>query len=206
MTTTKPEDLRKAYKKEKDPHVVKRMAAVNMVCVHGDSIQDTADSLMQCPNRVSCRARRFEEGAALAPFGTSLEAAGPPKAGAKKTAKAGAGAGSTITPRAQARHTGKTRHQVPHHQRQEDNARDGPDCQDGPPHPRQQNRYRQDKEVVAQQRRILCLERDMYWCDDQGGSKPFEKFQAGDYTCSLLVVTKKLKFQHTVLRLIGKNN
>ena len=35
MATTKPEDIRKAYKKEKDPKVKVRMAAVNMVCMRG---------------------------------------------------------------------------------------------------------------------------------------------------------------------------
>ena len=47
MPTTNPKDLKKAYKKEKDPRVIKRMAVVNMVCIHGDGIKDTADRLMQ---------------------------------------------------------------------------------------------------------------------------------------------------------------
>ncbi len=53
MPVAKPEGFRKAYKKERDPKVVKRMAAVNMVCMNSQSIQHTADSLMQCPNWVS---------------------------------------------------------------------------------------------------------------------------------------------------------
>ena len=62
MATTTPEDLKKAYRKEKDPRVIKRMAAVNMVCVCGDSIHETADRLMQCPNWVSMWVERFREG------------------------------------------------------------------------------------------------------------------------------------------------
>ncbi len=62
MPAAKPEDLRKAYKKERDPKVVKRMAAVNMVCMNNESIQHVADSLMQCPNWVSFWVERFREG------------------------------------------------------------------------------------------------------------------------------------------------
>lgn len=61
MIKTTSEDLRKACKKEKNPKVVKRMTAVNMVCMHGDSIRHTADSLMQCQNWVSFWVKRFEE-------------------------------------------------------------------------------------------------------------------------------------------------
>jgi len=61
MAETKPEDLKKAYKSEKDPRVRARMVAVNAVCVKTD-IGKTADCLMQCPDRVSHRVRRFEEG------------------------------------------------------------------------------------------------------------------------------------------------
>ena len=61
MSSVKPEDLKKAYKKERDPRVIKRMAAVNMVCMNNDTIQETADRLMQCPNWVSW-VKRFEEG------------------------------------------------------------------------------------------------------------------------------------------------
>lgn len=62
MPAVTPEDLRKACKKEKDPRVVKRMVAVNMTCNHGQSHQETADMLMQCPNWVSFWVKRFEEG------------------------------------------------------------------------------------------------------------------------------------------------
>ena len=62
MATTKPEDLREAYRKEKDLRMTKMIVAVNMGCVNNESIQHTADSLMQCPNWLSCWARRFEEG------------------------------------------------------------------------------------------------------------------------------------------------
>jgi len=61
MEATDPKDLREAYKHEKDPRIRARMVAVNSVCVKMD-VGKTADCLMQCPNRVSHRARRFEEG------------------------------------------------------------------------------------------------------------------------------------------------
>ena len=67
MKTATPEDLRQAYKKERDPRVARRMAAVNMVCVNNESIQHTADSLMQCPNLASGRVKRFREGGIGAP-------------------------------------------------------------------------------------------------------------------------------------------
>ena len=62
MTVIKPEDLKKAYKKEKNLKISRRMAAVNMVCVYGKSMQETADYLMQCPNWVDMWVRRFKEG------------------------------------------------------------------------------------------------------------------------------------------------
>jgi len=46
MAETKPEDLRKAYRREKDPRVVKRMVAVNSVCMEKMDIGKTADLLM----------------------------------------------------------------------------------------------------------------------------------------------------------------
>jgi len=61
MEETDPEDLRKAYRKERDPGVRARMVAVNSVCVKMD-VGKTADLLMQCPDRVSHRARRSGEG------------------------------------------------------------------------------------------------------------------------------------------------
>jgi len=62
MTETKPEELKEAYKKERDPRVRARMAAVNAVCILDYSISDTAELLMQSPDRVTHWARRFEEG------------------------------------------------------------------------------------------------------------------------------------------------
>jgi len=62
MEETDSEDLRKVYRKEKDPRVMKRMAAVNAVCVLDYRISDAAELLMQCPNWVSHWMRRFEEG------------------------------------------------------------------------------------------------------------------------------------------------
>jgi len=61
MTETKPEEL-EAYKKERDPRVRARMAAVNAVCILDYSISDTAELLMQSPDRVTHRARRSGEG------------------------------------------------------------------------------------------------------------------------------------------------
>ena len=61
IPTTTPKDLRNAYKKEKDPRVRARMAAVNRVCMNNDSIQKTADSLMQSPNWVSFWVECFED-------------------------------------------------------------------------------------------------------------------------------------------------
>ncbi len=61
MPTVKSEDLKKAYKREKNPRVKIRMAAVNMVCMNNESIQHVADSLMQCPNWVSFWVERFKE-------------------------------------------------------------------------------------------------------------------------------------------------
>ena len=40
MSAVKPEDLKKAYKKEKDPRVKIRMAAVNLVCINNDNIKN----------------------------------------------------------------------------------------------------------------------------------------------------------------------
>jgi len=57
MAETKPEDLKKAYRKERDSGVRARMAAVNAVCVKKVDVGKTADCLMQCPDRVSHWAR-----------------------------------------------------------------------------------------------------------------------------------------------------
>lgn len=55
MASITPEDLKKVYRKEKDPKVRARMAAVNMVCMKNASVQDAARYLVQCPNWASSR-------------------------------------------------------------------------------------------------------------------------------------------------------
>ena len=70
MDKTTPEDLRAAYKREKDPKVIKRMATVNMVCMNDESIKHTADSLMQCSDWVSMWVEHFK--VAWMPFGIFL--------------------------------------------------------------------------------------------------------------------------------------
>ncbi len=62
MVETSKEEFKQAYRKEKDPRAVKRMAAVNMAYYNQESTQHVADSLMQCPNRALTWVRRFEEG------------------------------------------------------------------------------------------------------------------------------------------------
>ena len=98
MLKVKPEDLRKACKKEKDPKVVKRMVAVNMACNCNKSYQETADSLMQCPNWVSFWVQRFREGGidALRDLPRSGR---PTKVGTNKISKMVSKAGSIITPK-----------------------------------------------------------------------------------------------------------
>ncbi len=62
MATVRPEDLKKAYRKTRDPRVKIRTVAVNIVCTNNESIQHTADSLMKCSNWVSMWVERFKEG------------------------------------------------------------------------------------------------------------------------------------------------
>ena len=62
MTEISREEFKRAYRKEKDLRVAKRMAAVNMAYYNQESTQYVADSLMQCPNWVLTWVRRFEEG------------------------------------------------------------------------------------------------------------------------------------------------
>ena len=62
MAEMSKEEFKLAYRKEKDPRVVKRMAAVNMAHYNRESAQHVADSLMQCPNWVLMWVQRFEEG------------------------------------------------------------------------------------------------------------------------------------------------
>ena len=46
MTAIRPEDLKKAYRRERDFRVKIRMAAINTMCMNNESIQHTADLLM----------------------------------------------------------------------------------------------------------------------------------------------------------------
>ncbi len=55
-------DLKEAYKNEKDPQVKVRIAAVNMVFIHGDGYANTAERLMQSVGWVCKWTTRFEEG------------------------------------------------------------------------------------------------------------------------------------------------
>lgn len=50
------------HKKEKNSQIGTRMAAVNMMCRKGQSIQDVADCLMESPTWVSKWVERFEKG------------------------------------------------------------------------------------------------------------------------------------------------
>ena len=97
MPAVKPEDLKKAYKKEKDPRVKIRMAAVNMVCINGRNVREAADNLMQCPSWVSFWVERFREGGidALRDLPRSGR---PPKVALEDIEEAVSGAGSIITP------------------------------------------------------------------------------------------------------------
>ncbi len=58
---TKPEDLKKTYKKEKDIRIKVRMVAVNMVVFNNESIAHAADLLMQCPDWMSSWVKRFRD-------------------------------------------------------------------------------------------------------------------------------------------------
>ena len=92
-----------------------------MVCVNNQSIRHAADSLA-VPQPGVLRDRRF---GGLAPPGIPKSGRPPKAGGAKKTAKAVAGAGSTVTPGARPRHT---EGQAPGtaSPASEDNAQDGP--------------------------------------------------------------------------------
>lgn len=70
IATMRRDDLKKAYREEKDPRAKIRVATVNMMCMNNGNIRHTADPLMQCPNRVSMWVERFKEGG-MAPSGTS---------------------------------------------------------------------------------------------------------------------------------------
>lgn len=62
MNNQERDQFKRAYKQEKDLKVSRRMLAVNMVCINDQSIQHTADYLMQCPDWVSMWVQRYREG------------------------------------------------------------------------------------------------------------------------------------------------
>ncbi len=62
MTEMSREEVKRAYRKEKDLRVAKRMAAVNMAYYNQESAQHVADSFMQGSNWVLMWAQRFGEG------------------------------------------------------------------------------------------------------------------------------------------------
>ena len=59
MDKQKRDDLKKAYKKEKDLRVRARILAVNMVCNEGFKINEAAAYLMQCTDWVGMWIQRF---------------------------------------------------------------------------------------------------------------------------------------------------
>ena len=59
MDKQERDDLKKAYKKEKDLRVRARILAVNMACSEGFKINEAAACLMQCPDWVGMRIQRF---------------------------------------------------------------------------------------------------------------------------------------------------
>ena len=59
MDKQKRDDLKKAYKKEKDLRVRARILAVNMVCNEGLKINEAAAYLMQCPDWIGMWIQRF---------------------------------------------------------------------------------------------------------------------------------------------------
>ena len=62
MVKLSEEKFKEAYRQEKDPKIIKRMLAVNMVLYRKEPTQHVADLLMQCPNWVLRWVGRFEEG------------------------------------------------------------------------------------------------------------------------------------------------
>lgn len=53
------EEFKQAYRKEKDPRMVKRIAVASTAYYTLESAQYVAGSLMQCPNRILVWVRRF---------------------------------------------------------------------------------------------------------------------------------------------------
>ena len=62
MDETEREELKEAYRKEKDPRVVARMLAVHMVYVRKAGIDETAAHLMRSARWVRNWLRRYDEG------------------------------------------------------------------------------------------------------------------------------------------------
>ena len=62
MDETEREELKEAYKKEKDPRVVARMLAVHMVYVRKAGIDETAAHFMRSARCVRNWLRRYDEG------------------------------------------------------------------------------------------------------------------------------------------------
>ena len=62
MRETNKEDLKQAYKSEKDPRIKIRILAVHMVRVSKKSIDETAANLMQSERWVHNWLRRYDEG------------------------------------------------------------------------------------------------------------------------------------------------
>ena len=62
MRETNKEDLKKAYKSEKDPRIKVRILAMHMVRVRKKGIDGTAADLMQSERWVHNWLRRYDEG------------------------------------------------------------------------------------------------------------------------------------------------
>ena len=62
MRETNKDDLKKAYRSEKDSRIRARILAVHMVCVCKKSIGETATDLMQSERRVHDWLKRYDEG------------------------------------------------------------------------------------------------------------------------------------------------
>ena len=76
MDETEREELKEAYKKEKDPRVVARMLAVHMVYARKAGIDETAAHLMRSARWARNWLRRYDE-EGLDDLGIFPEAAGP---------------------------------------------------------------------------------------------------------------------------------
>ena len=76
MDETEREELKEAYKKEKDLRVVARILAVHMVYVRKAGIDETAAHLMRSARWVRNWLRRYDEGGLAGPPGSSPERQG----------------------------------------------------------------------------------------------------------------------------------